>query len=169
MKSSTASEYIVLTALTLVAGCVFYREHLAHSAASSHKLVQARAVPHPSELSPAGATITAGERQVIREYVAACSESERYGSKGQNVRSLSPGLTKKMSHSRNLAAGWEQKLVKGEVLPADVFRECYVLPDEVIAHLPPPPGGTILVAIDGKVIRLARASMEILDVFDARG
>ncbi len=170
MKSSTASEYIVLTALTLIAGCVFYREHLAQSAPPAHRSDAPRLVlSHPDHESREDAAITAQERQVIHDYVAACFDSDRYGSKGQNVKPLPPGLTRKKSHGRNLSPGWEQNLVRGKVIPAEILHECYILPPEVTVHLPPPPSGTILVAIDGKVLRLARASMEILDVFDARG
>jgi len=38
----------------------------------------------------------------------------------------------------------------------------------LIVKLPPPPTGTIMVAIDGKIVRLAKATREILDVFDIR-
>jgi hypothetical protein len=37
-----------------------------------------------------------------------------------------------------------------------------------VVKLPPPPAGTITVAISGKVVRLAKATREILDVFDLR-
>jgi hypothetical protein len=36
----------------------------------------------------------------------------------------------------------------------------------VIVQLPPPPPGTVLVAIEGKVARLLLATREILDVFE---
>ena len=53
-------------------------------------------------------------------------------------------------------------------MPLEVYRECHPLPREVIANLPPPPAGTILVAVRGKVVRLIQATREILDVFNVK-
>ena len=39
---------------------------------------------------------------------------------------------------------------------------------DLLGQLPPAPAGTIMVAIDGKIVRLAKATREILDVFDVR-
>jgi hypothetical protein len=51
-------------------------------------------------------------------------------------------------------------------MPVKIFEQCSPLPTEIVVKLPTPPPGTILVAIDGKVVRLTRATLEILDVFD---
>jgi hypothetical protein len=113
-------------------------------------------------------TITTQERQVIREYVVVHSdndEHDKHGKKGKG-KSLPPGLAKKVERGESLPPGWQKKLVKGETMSADVYRQCHPLPDDVIVRLPPPPSGTILVTIEGKVVRLARATLEILDVFD---
>jgi hypothetical protein len=113
-------------------------------------------------------TITTQERQVIREYVVVHSDTDghdKHGKKGKE-KSLPPGLAKKVERGESLPPGWQKKLVKGETMSAEVYRQCHTLPDEVVVRLPPPPSGTILVSFEGKVVRLARATLEILDVFD---
>jgi len=51
-------------------------------------------------------------------------------------------------------------------MPADVYAHCQPLPQEVVVKLPPGPPNTIVVTIDNRVVRLAQATLEILDVFD---
>ena len=115
-------------------------------------------------------TITSHERQVIREYVVAHSDSDadegKPNKKGHKGKSLPPGLAKKAARGENLPPGWEKKLARGQTMPAEIYRQCQPLPVEVTTRLPAPPAGTILVTIEGKVARLAQATLEILDVFD---
>jgi hypothetical protein len=111
-------------------------------------------------------TITPQERQVIRDYVGVLSDTGKPGKNSHKGKSLPPGLAKKVARGEALPPGWQKKLVHGETMPAVVYRECQPLPNEVIVRLPPPPSGTILVSIDGRVVRLMQATMEILDVFD---
>ena len=53
-------------------------------------------------------------------------------------------------------------------MPDDLYGHCEPLPKELTVKLPPPPAGTILITIDGKVARLVKATREILDVFDVK-
>ena len=111
-------------------------------------------------------TISTHERQVIREYVTVHSDDDNPGKKGHKGKSLPPGLAKKAARGESLPPGWEKKLARGQTMPAEVYRQCQPLPVEVTERLPAPPRGTILVTIEGKVVRLAQATLEILDVFD---
>ena len=77
------------------------------------------------------------------------------------------GLAKKAEQGRSLPPGWDRKCVRGAVIPAEVYRQCAPLPQEVVVKLPPAPANTIVVTLDSKIFRWARASLEILDVFDA--
>jgi hypothetical protein len=120
----------------------------------------------PQHQQGAKALITTQEKQVIREYVVVHSEHGRPGKKEHKRQSLPPGLAKKVARGNALPPGWQKKLVHGETMPPVIYRECQPLPDEVIVRLPPPPSGTILVSIDGRVVRLMQATMEILDVFN---
>jgi hypothetical protein len=109
-------------------------------------------------------TIGDSERAHIREYVRSCETPV----KGKKHKGLPPGLAKKVARGGDLPPGWQKKCVRGEILPEHVFKHSHPLPHEVLVKLPSPPAGTILVAIDGKIVRLAKATREILDVFDVR-
>ena len=109
-------------------------------------------------------TIGNGEKEQIREYVRNCETPH----KGKKNKGLPPGLAKKVARGGELPPGWQKKCVRGEILPEPVFKAAHPLPHELIVKLPPPPVGTITVAIDGKIVRLAKATREILDVFDVR-
>jgi hypothetical protein len=102
------------------------------------------------------------ERKIIQGYAHECHQHEKT-TKGKG---LPPGLAKKVGRGRHLPPGWQKKCARGEILSEDVYRHCHPLPREVLVKLPPPPPGTILVAIDGKVVRLAKATRQILDVFE---
>jgi len=108
-------------------------------------------------------SITAEERQVIQTYVDSVGGSAKHG---KRAKRLPPGLAKKVARGGELPPGWQKKCVRGEIMSDKVYRACHPLPAEVVVKLPPAPAGTILVTINGKVVRLAKATLEILDVFD---
>jgi hypothetical protein len=103
------------------------------------------------------------ERHTIQGY------AERYNAlPGKHERHLAPGLAKKAARGRTLPPGWEKKCVPGETLPAEVYAECHPLPPDLVVKLPSPPEPalTVTLAVGGKVVRLLKATREILDVFD---
>ena len=108
-------------------------------------------------------SITTIERQVIGDYLSFQEENVR---KGKKAKTLPPGLQKKVARGGALPPGWEKKLRKGEILPMEVYAQCHPLPQEVIVKLPPPPPGTVIVTIGGKVARILSATREILDAFE---
>jgi len=89
---------------------------------------------------------------------------------GKHERRLPPGLAKKVARGGNLPPGWEKKCVPGEIMPAQVYAECHPLPPDSVVKLPPPPEPslTVTVAVQGRVVRLIKATLEILDVFDVQ-
>lgn len=108
-------------------------------------------------------TISPSERDVIRAYV----RNRMDASKGGKFNGVSQGLSKKVTWGwGKLPDGWENKCVRGQVLPGEIHKRCHSLPDDVIVHLPPPPPGTVLLAVGGKVIRVGYPTYEILDTFD---
>ena len=111
------------------------------------------------------ASISVREREVIQDYVSSYSKPEKHG---RRAKGLPPGLAKKAARGGELPPGWQKKCVKGEILPVEVTKQCHPLPPEVVVKLPPPPAGTILITVDGKVVRLLEATREILDVFEVR-
>ena len=114
---------------------------------------------HHDGQGPGGLTFSVQERRVIEQ------EFEVY-KKGKKGKSLPPGLQKKLDRGGKLPPGWEKKLNRGEVIPVEVYRETHPVPREIIARLPTPPHGTVLVTIHGKILRVLEKTREIVDVFD---
>jgi len=107
---------------------------------------------------------TIEERRVIQQYTSNRREEAR--PHGHKAKSLPPGLAKKAARGGSLPPGWQKKLAKGEIMPLEVFHQCDPLPQEVVVLLPPPPHGTVLVTIEGRLVRLLQATREILDVLE---
>jgi hypothetical protein len=79
---------------------------------------------------------------------------------------LPPGLQKKVARGKALPPGWQKKLNPGEVMDDDVFKVAVELPDELKKKLPKQADDTMLIRVEGKVVRVLKATKEILDVFD---
>ncbi|HEY5915472.1 MAG TPA: hypothetical protein VJA21_33225 [Verrucomicrobiae bacterium] len=101
------------------------------------------------------------EREIMHSYV------QSYGGKeGKREKRLPPGLAKKVARGGHLPPGWQKKCVAGEFMPPEVYDQCHPLPPELVVKLPPPPEPTLTVTIGGKIVRILKATREILDVFD---
>ena len=74
----------------------------------------------------------------------------------------------KAARGAKLSPGWQKKIARGEVLPQTVYAQAQPLPEVVIRTLPPPPAGTMLVTLDGKVLRLLESTRTIVDVFELK-
>jgi hypothetical protein len=107
-------------------------------------------------------TISPSERDTIRAYVRNRSDASKLG----KPNGVPQGLAKKVSWFNNLPEGWQNQCVRGQVLPDAVHKHCQPLPEELTLKLPPPPPGTVLLAVDGKIVRLGYPTYEILDTFD---
>ena len=105
--------------------------------------------------------ISDNEQRIIRNYVQTYNGDHH----GRKPKGLPPGLAK-VSRGERLPPGWEKKCVPGHIMPADVYQRTHPVPPELVVKLPPPPQGTITVTVGGKVVRLAKATLEILDVFN---
>jgi hypothetical protein len=51
-------------------------------------------------------------------------------------------------------------------MDAEMYSYTQPVPIQVIQQLPPQPQGTILVEIDGKIVRLAQATKTIVDILE---
>ena len=111
-------------------------------------------------------TINPREREIIKEYVGYKKSNGHGVAKGKPNKGLPKGIAKKVERGHELPPGWQKKCVRGQIMPAEVFRHCEPLPHDVVVKLPPPPAGTIIVTLEGKAVRLMQATLEILDVFD---
>ena len=134
---------------------------------SNHPTTQPAARPARSTAPPKSpwvghtVTIAPSERHVIRAYVL----DRVQASKGGKFNGVPQGLAKKVAWGNTLPPGWEKRCVPGKVLPAEVHKHCQPLPHAIVVKLPPPPPGTVLLAVDGKVLRVGYPTYEILDVF----
>lgn len=110
--------------------------------------------------------ISPSERHVIRWYVHTCVES----SKGRKPNGLPPGLAKETAYGwgKALPPDWQKQCVRGQILQPAVHKHCEPLPEELILKLPPCPPGTLLLAVNGRVFRVAYPSYQILDAFDVQ-
>jgi hypothetical protein len=106
--------------------------------------------------------ISDDERRIIRTYV----EGHRGRGFGKKSKSLPPGLAKKVARGEQLPPGWQKKCVPGEIMPVEVLEKCHSLPPELVVKLPRSPEPTITVTIGGQIVRLIKATREILDVFN---
>jgi hypothetical protein len=126
------------------------------------KVVVEAAAPAKQPRVQASVVFSTGERDIIHSYVRSCTVAEN----GRKAKGLPPGLAKKVARGGQLPPGWQKKCVPGQILSAEVYKLCHPLPPELVIKLPAPPPGVIMVTIDAKVLRLAKATLEILDVFD---
>ena len=85
-----------------------------------------------------------------------------------SIRDLPPGLQKKVARGKRLPPGWQRKLAAGRTFPANIYDHSYRLPDHIWQNLPPQPEGTMLVVVEGKVVRLIEATKTIIDVFNLK-
>jgi hypothetical protein len=108
-------------------------------------------------------TLSDREVAVIREYY---DDHPEEASAAKKKKKLPPGLQKKLARGGQLPPGWQKKVERGEVLDANVYAHATPAPVELVRRLPAQPEGTIIVTVEGKLVRLIEATRTILDVFD---
>ena len=144
-----------------------------HKAAKPARVVQVASAATPVPVAKAAppkphpwvglnVTISDSERDAIRAYVRTRLDA----SKGGKFNGVPQGLAKKVSWFNTLPSGWRETCVRGAVLSREVHEHCQPLPHDVVVKLPPPPPGTVLLAVDGRVLRVAYPTYEILDAFN---
>ncbi len=150
--------------LVLVA-CLLILPNLAYSKQkkkTSGKTTAKSGVETPKKIGDDWLNVEIGgsERETIRRYFQKSSH------KVTKPKKLPSGLQKKAARGKALPPGWQKKIARGEVLDAEVWRHATHFPYELAKRLPPAPEGTVLIKVEGKVIRLYEATRIILDVFD---
>ena len=128
------------------------------------------AVPSPSAPSPSQLwlqmEISPLEKEIVKQHLGDIREAQ--SKKSMPNKTLPPGVAKKGAPATKLPPGWQKKITRGEVIPQTVYAQAQPLPEVVIRKLPPPPAGTILVMLDGKLVRLVEATRTIVDVFELK-
>ncbi len=107
--------------------------------------------------------ITPLEREIVQQHIV---DIRAMQSKKSASGKAQPGSAKKAARGGALPPGWQKNVARGEALPPAVYAQAQPLPAVVLRKLPPPPVGTVLVTIDGKLVRLLEATHTILDVFE---
>jgi hypothetical protein len=110
--------------------------------------------------------VTPLEKEIIKQHATDIRAAQR--KKSGTDKAPPSGRTQKVARSEKPPPGWQKKIARGEVLPPTVYAQAQPLPEVVIRKLPPPPAGTILVALDGKVVRLLESTRTIVDVFELK-
>ena len=109
--------------------------------------------------------IVTNEEEIIKEYYISNQQNHLKGIKNKK-KALPPGLRKKMARGGDLPPGWQKKIIRGKVLDAETYKYAVHVPHDLIKRLPPQPEGTVLIKVEGKIVRLLKATGTILDVFD---
>jgi hypothetical protein len=105
------------------------------------------------------------EKEIIKKYYIYNQQDCLKGGKDKK-KALPPGLQKKLARGGDLPPGWQKKVIRGEVLDAEIYKYAVHVPYDLIKRLPPQPKGTVLIKVEGKIVRLLEATGTILDVFD---
>ena len=72
-------------------------------------------------------------------------------------KQLPPGLQMNVERGKPLPPGWQNKLAKGEILDNDIY-----LHGDIV--VPVDPDGLITIQIEGKLVRLYKATREIVEI-----
>jgi hypothetical protein len=108
--------------------------------------------------------ITTSEKEIIKKYYM---HNQQEGIKVKK-KALPPGLKKKLARGGGLPPGWQKKIIRGEVIDAETYKYAVHIPYGLIKSLRPQPKGTELIKVQGKIVRLLKATGTILDVFDIK-
>ena len=146
--------------------------------AKSAKAPPKQATPAAPSAAPAAPAVSAPEppwlqmemtpleKEIVKQHLGDIRAVQN--KKSASGKTLPPGVTKKAARGDKLPPGWQKKIARGEVLPPAVYAQVQPLPEVVIRKLPPPPAGTMLVTLDGKLVRLVEATRTIVDVFELK-
>lgn len=85
------------------------------------------------------------------------SAKEGKGQKKPKHREIPPGLEKKIERGKSLPPGWQKKLKVGHVIDKQVYRHATIV-------VPVNRDGSMTVEIDGRLLRLAKKTREILEI-----
>ncbi|MGD9860026.1 MAG: hypothetical protein AB7S90_08215 [Marinobacterium sp.] len=104
------------------------------------------------------------ERRLLRDLVL----EERYGVRSEpgRMKSLPPGLQKKLARGGELPPGWRDKVRQGEVLDSDLYRRGERLPRHYLERLGYDSEAAELILLGDSVVRVAQGRGTVLDIID---
>ncbi len=101
----------------------------------------------------------------VREYYR---DREFDGDRNQKhkKKKLPYGLQKKLERGGELPPGWQNKVVKGEVLDRDLLERSVRMPEELTRRLPELRDGSEYRRLGDKVVRVLGGNGSVVDVID---
>ena len=82
---------------------------------------------------------------------------DRRDQKHKKQKHLNRGMQKRIERGKGLPPGWQKKLVRGNTLDRDIYEHGVVVEPLNIR-------GEITIEVDQRLIRLHKATMEIIDI-----
>ncbi len=158
----------VISLLALLAGMAAadedWRALHNHSRHARQDILHADRQPPPVRPVPGRHRLADSERAAFRLW---CLESDRCTGvrPAEDFFHLPPGLRKQLDRDKPLPAGWESRLRPGQRIDPRILAHSQPVPPDVLQALPSQPRNTFLITIDGRLVKIARSSSIILDVF----
>lgn len=72
---------------------------------------------------------------------------------------LPPGLQKKAGKGKPLPPGWQKKLARGEIMDNNIYLHSQIV-------VPLDSRGLVTIRIEGKLVRLYKATREIVEILE---
>lgn len=91
-------------------------------------------------------------------------KAEKHHKNNKKAKSLPPGLQKKLQRGGQLPPGWEKKLRRGAILDQIVYQQAIPIAIKEYKVFGGVIEGTVVVRVDNRILRLARATHEIIDI-----
>lgn len=130
-----------------------------------------KAVSKPVDIAQAKGLFSRTERENIRHFYKRndVSDGPKKGKKDKHNKkhkTLPHGLQKKLARGGQLPPGWQNKVVRGEVLGNDILRQSEYLPSALTRRLPELEDGVEIRRVGDKVVRVLEGSGTVIDVID---
>lgn len=91
--------------------------------------------------------------------LAALVASPAFSAKKEKVKLLPAGLEKKAERGQSLPPGWLKKLKKGAIMGSNVYQQSKIV-------VPLDSNGLITISIEGKLVKLYKATREIAEILE---
>ncbi|MBS97570.1 MAG: hypothetical protein CMI01_02665 [Oceanospirillaceae bacterium] len=83
---------------------------------------------------------------------------------GSGVKSLPPGLQKKLARGGSLPPGWQDKLLRGRDMDYELYRQAEHLPSDLLNKITGRNDGIELLRLGDRIVRVMEGRGTVLDV-----
>ncbi len=84
--------------------------------------------------------------------------------KGKKLKTLPPGLEKKLERGKELPPGWQKKVEKGQILNSDLYDIAEKVSKDDKKYYPRSTPGTEILKIEERIFRIKKDTKEILEI-----